>query len=402
MLKGWNRLETWLTLAVAGLGVVLLGVGGLFIYMSAAATPLFPSPQDVPSAAGPDPSRSWTDAVERARQVTRAAVAEQNLPGVSVAVGVDGAIVWAEGFGWSNIATQARVMPDTRFRIGTASIALTSAAAGLLIEQERLRLADEIQTYVPEFPKKEWPVTVRQLMAHVAGIRNDGGDEGELFSQHCERPIDGVQHVARHPLRFEPGSQYLFSSYGWIVISAAIEAAANEPLLTFMQKHIFEPLRMDDTMVDASIQPVESQATSYFPKFAADPRYGNDLMRNLDYTCYAGASAFLSTPSDLVRFAMAVNSGQLLQPKTVELLQTPQRLSSGQDTGYGLGWDIDAATIGGQPAQWVGHEGDVLGGNAGAVITLRDHRVVVAVLSNTSYAETAALAVKIAEAFVRR
>jgi serine beta-lactamase-like protein LACTB, mitochondrial len=402
MLTGWNRLETWLTLGVAGAGVILLGVGGLFVYRSATARPLFPAAQDVPSVSASDPSRNWNDAAERARQAIRGAVAEHNLPGLSVAVGIDGAIVWAEGFGWANVETQARVSPETRFRIGTASIALTSAAAGLLIEQDQLKLDDEIQVYVPEFPTKEWPVTVRQVMAHVAGIRTDGGDEGPLFSQHCERPGDGVQHIAAYPLRFEPGTQYLFSSYGWIVMSAAIETAAREPFLTFMQKEIFGPLRMDDTMFDASLQPVEGQATSYFPKFAADPRYGNDLMRDLDYTCYAGASGFLSTPSDLARFAMAVNGGQLLRPSTVQLLQASQRLNSGQETAYGLGWDIDTVTLAEKETRWIGHEAEVLGGNAGSLITFPEQRLVVSVLSNTSYANTVAIATKIAEAFMPR
>ena len=399
MAKRWNRIETWLAVIVLGIGVVILAVGGLWVYMSATATPLHPDPTRVPSATRSDPSPQFTEAVERGRQIVREFMAEQNLPGLSVAVGINGDLVWAEGFGWANLEQHVPVRPETRFRIGHASVALTSAAAGVLIEQGRLTLDDEIQLYVPEYPKKQWPVTVRQVMGNLAGMRTDGGDEGPLFSQHCERPIDGVQRIAEYSLLFEPGTQYRFSSFGWIVMSAAIEAAAKEPFLTFMQKQIFEPLRMDDTMPDASIQPIEHQATSYFPKFAGDPRYGNDLMRDLDYTCYAGASAFLSTPSDLVRFAMAVNTGKLLQPATVELLQTSQRTTSGQETGYGLGWDLETVTLAGQPTRSVGHDGEVLGGIAGSLMTFRDRGIAVAVLANTSYADTPAAALKIAEVF---
>ena len=239
-------------------------------------------------------------------------------------------------------------------------------------------------------------------MGHLAGIRTDGGDEGPLFSQRCERPLDGVRRIAEYSLLFEPGTQYRFSTFGWIVISAAIEAAAKEPFLTFIQKQVFGPLRMDDTMLDASIQPIEDQATSYFPKFAGDPRYGNDLMRDLDYTCYAGGSAFLSTPSDLVRFAIAMNTGKLLQPATTELLQTSQRLPSGQETGYGLGWDLETVTLAGQQVRSVGHDGEVLGGIAGSLMTFRDRGIAVAILSNTSYADTPAAALRIAEVFGER
>ena len=147
---------------------------------------------------------------------------------------------------------------------------------------------------------------------------------------------------------FEPGTQFRYSSYGWIVVSAAVETAAGEPFLTFMRTRIFEPLGMRDTTADSASEPIANRVTSYFPRFAADPRYGLHLMRPIDYSCYAGASAFLSTPSDLVRFAMAINSGKLLQPATVQLLQTSQRLASGQETGYGLGWDLETVAVAGE------------------------------------------------------
>jgi CubicO group peptidase (beta-lactamase class C family) len=125
------------------------------------------------------------------------------------------------------------------FRIGTASTALTSAAVGLLLEKGRLTFDDEIQTYVPEFPDKQWPVTLRQLMGHVAGVRNDGGDEGPLFSVRCERAVEALQYFKKSALLFEPGTRYRYSSYGWILVSAAVETAADQPFLSFMRKQIF-------------------------------------------------------------------------------------------------------------------------------------------------------------------
>lgn len=402
MAKRWNRTETWIGLFVLAIAGGLLAVGGLFIYRSATATPLFESAGSVPAAAGGRPPEKFNAAVERARQVVRASVAERNLPGASVAVAIDNQIVWTEGFGWADLDKRSPVTPDTRFRIGTASTILTSAAAGLLIEKDLLQLDDEIQKYVPEFPTKEWPLTVRQVMGHVAGIRSDGGDEGPLFGEHCDDVRTGVRLVSEYPLRFQPGTQYRFSNFGWIMISAAIEAAADEPFVAFMQQQIFAPLRMDGTLPDSLTETIQDRATSYFPKFAADPRYGPDLMREIDLSCYAGAAAFLSTPSDLVRFALAVNTGELLKPETTTLLHTSLRLASGEQTGYGLGWDLETVTVAGKQTQWIGHDGDVLGGVAGTLAILPEHRLVISVLSNTSYADTPALALKIAEAFAAR
>jgi serine beta-lactamase-like protein LACTB, mitochondrial len=397
----WKRRgQIALTVIFGIAGLIFVCVLGLWLYVSATATPLHPNAREVPSVTRAAPPPKWTDAVERSRQIVRASLADQNLPGVSVAVGAGGDVVWAEGFGWADLDTRVKVEPDTRFRIGTASVAITSAAVGLLLEKRQLHLDDEIQTHVPAFPQKQWPVTLRQLMGHVAGVRNDGGDEGPLLSQHCERPLDGVRSFADSSLLFEPGTRYRYSSYGWILVSAAVEAAADEPFLTFMRKQIFEPLGMDHTRADAATEAIPDRATSYFPRFAAEPRYGPDVMRDVDYSCYAGSSAFLSTPSDLVRFAMAIDSGRLLQPATVQLLETPQQLASGEDTGYGLGWDLETVTLSGKQTRLVGHDGDLLGGMAASFMTLPEYGIVISVTSNTSYANTYALGVKIAQAFV--
>ena len=402
MSKSWNRTETWLGLIVVGAGLLFTAILGLPVYMSTTATRLHPTPQDVPAVTGATPVSQWADAVEHGREIVRTALSEKYLPGLSVAVGAGGDIVWAEGFGWADLEKRVPVAPDTRFRIGTASIALTSAAAGLLLERSRLALDEQIQAYVPEFVQKPWPVTLRQLMGHVSGVRNDGGDEGPLFSRHCERPVEALEFFADRPLLFEPGTQYRYSSYGWILVSAAVEAAADEPFFTFMRTQIFEPLGMNDTTADSATEPISNRATSYFPRFASDPRYGLHLMRPIDYSCYAGASAFLSTPSDLVRFAIAISDDKLLQPATVQLLQTPQRLASGEETGYGLGWDFETVALAGEQTRSVGHDGELLGGMAVSFMTFPEHGIVVSVASNISYADPSAFAVKIAQAFAER
>jgi serine beta-lactamase-like protein LACTB len=395
-----RRRQIWLAVIVVPVVLIPTAVLGLYLYVSATAPLLHPDPQGVPAVTRSDPSAEWAAAVAQGRQAVRAALTEQNLPGLSVAVGAGGDIIWAEGFGWADLENGVKVGPDTRFRIGTASTALTSAAAGLLLERGRLKLDDEIQAYVPAFPRKQWPVTVRQLMGHLAGVGNDGGDEGPLFATHCERPVEGLQAFAERPLLFEPGTRYRYSSYGWILVSTAVEAAADEPFLTFMRNQIFEPLGMENTRADTSTAASGDRATSYFPRFAADPRYGPDLMRPLDYSCYAGASVFVSTPSDLVRFGLAISRGKLLQSATVQLLQASQRLPSGEETGYGLGWDLETAALAGGQTRMAGHDGDILGGTVASFMTFPDG-LVVAVTSNISYADTYAVGLKIAEAFAK-
>jgi CubicO group peptidase (beta-lactamase class C family) len=394
-----SRTHIWLAVAFAGVGLFIAALLGLFAYMSLTATPLHPNPQEVRSVTHSAPSAKWAGAVEKARQAVRAGVTDQNLPGISVAVGVGDEIVWAEGFGWADLESHAPVSPELRFRTANTSIVLTSAAAGLLLESDKLKLDEAIQTYVPEFPKKQWPVTLRQLMAHTAGIRGDEGDE-EPLSVRCDRTVDGLERFAQNSLLFEPGTQYRFASYGWILVSAAIETAAGQPFFTFMQKRIFEPLGMEDTIVDSATEPIPDRATFYFPRFAGDNRYGPELAREGDHSCFAGAGAFLSTPSDLARFLIAINRGTLLKPATVETLQTPQRLTSGQQIDYGLGWSLETVSLAGQPTRMAGHgtKVDFIGGTT-SVITFPERGLVVAVMTNISFADTKSLALGVAQAF---
>jgi len=392
------RFQTVLALGVAAVALLLLFILGLNVYVRVTTRPLHPDPEQVPSEMRATPLPKWSAAVEQARKISRDGLLEQNLPGLSVAVGVESDVVYAEGFGLADLEEQARVTPHTRFRIGSASTMLTSAAVGLLLEQGQLKLDEKIQTYVPAFPEKQWPVTLRQLMGHLAGVRNDAGDEEDVFTS-CEQTADGLKRFANEPLLFEPGTRYRYSSYGWILVSSAVEAASREPFFTFTRKQIFEPLGMIDTRVDAAAQAITDQASSYFPRFAADTRYGPQEPDKLDYSCFAGASAFVSTPSDLVRFGMAMNSGRLLKPETLQILQASQRTTAGEDTGYGLGWDRESITLAGQQRDLVVHDGTLRDGMVSSFIAFPDRGLVVAVVSNTSFADTASIAVKIAEVF---
>ena len=173
-----SRTETVLALGGAAIGLIPVAIAGLWGYMSVTATPLHPKVTEVASVTRAAPLPTWAGAVARGEQIVSATLTEKNLPGLSVAVAVGGDIVWAEGFGWADIEKRAPVSPEMRFRIGTASTALTSAAVGVLLQDGRLNLDENIQTYVPEFPQNQSPVTLRQLMANVGGVPNDGGDEG--------------------------------------------------------------------------------------------------------------------------------------------------------------------------------------------------------------------------------
>jgi len=395
--------ERWkqrtLTLIGGGVFVVLLAVMGIRTFVMSISTKLHPDPNQVPSVALGSPSPKWAAAVEQGRQFARAGLVQQNLPGLSVAVGVGGDIVWAEGFGFADMEKRVPVAPTMRFRIGHTSKALTSVAAGLLLEKGQLHLEDEIQTYVPAFPRKQWPVTLRELMGHVAGVRHYGNEVDYEPTAHCERAIDGVKSFADDPLRFEPDTQYGYSTYGWVLVSAAIEAEVKEPLSSFMARQVFTPLGMTATTFDSTPESNKDRAIAYQRRFTGDGGEPVVPAANLDYSCLAGAAAILSTPSDLVRFGMAINGGKLLRPETVRKLQTPQVLTSGKETEYGLGWMVEEVTLAGQPTRMVHHASRSLRGGTTSFMTFPDRGLVVAVTANIANGITRDIALRIAQGF---
>ncbi|HYV63558.1 MAG TPA: serine hydrolase domain-containing protein [Bryobacteraceae bacterium] len=400
-----SRVPTWVSLVLLGVGLLAVGIPGLFVYMRVTATKVHRDSQKIPSVMESPPLAKWAGAAEQARQIVRASMSENNLAGLSVAVGIDGEIVWAEGFGFADIQSSLPVTPHHRFRTGTASIVFTSAAIGLLLDQGRLKLDDEIQRYVPEFPAKQWPVTVRQAMGDVAGLKGEDPDDGVLTSSHCERPADAVALFAKEPLLFQPGTEYRDSTFGWVLLSAVVEAASNTPFAAFLNERILRPLGMLDTFKESVTTAPPDAATSYNPRFAANPVYGIKPLPKFDYSCHAGSNGFLSTPSDLVRFGMAINRGKLLRPQTVQTLQTPQRLtsgkSSGQQTSYGLGWDLKTVTLAGQQVQAAGHNGHFWVEEVSSLLTFPERGLAVAVMSNVSFAGTPSVAERVAQTFLK-
>jgi hypothetical protein len=275
-----NRLPRWAARTALAVGVVVAAFAAFLTHGVVVTAPLFPQSQEVPSVVDSAPSPQYAAAVERARELVRAAVLEQNLPGVSVAVGADGAVVWAEGFGWRDVVTRTPVTPHTRFNIGTAASVVIPAVAPLGL------------TNTGSDAAKEWsPEAI--------------GEEGEDFP-----PLTFLRHVVWQPLGLMP-AEY--------------------------------PLPGD-------------RATFYVPRSDDNnPRRGRRLMYMRDLACCANGMAFYSTPSDLVRFALATNARSV--------------------------------------------NGELAGGMVMSLTTRRDGGIVVVVTSNVAHANTSSLAVQVVDAF---
>jgi CubicO group peptidase (beta-lactamase class C family) len=322
-------------------------------------------------------------AIDQARRFIHDTMAVLKAPGASITVIRDGVMIWSEGFGLADVEEGVPATPHTRFRVGSVSKSLTSAALGLLVEQGRLDLDAPIQRYVPSFPEKRWPITTRQIAGHLAGIRHYRGDEFAIM-RHYDTVLDGLSIFADDSLLFEPGTKYSYSSYGWNLISAAIESASGEPFLGFMAHHVFGPAGMVSTVPEFADSIIPDRAHNYVHAS------GGSAVQNAPYVDnsykWAGGG-FLSTSEDLARFGRVLLAGRLLRPETVRLLWTSQHLTDGTETGYGMGWRTARDAAG---RWWVSHTGGSMGATAHLVI-YPDQHLVVALLVNSDQTFISAL-----------
>jgi serine beta-lactamase-like protein LACTB, mitochondrial len=336
---------------------------------------------EVPSQVAVAPSANFAKAVDSARIVTRKRIRAGNLPGVSIAVGRASKVIWSEAFGWSDLSADEQATPRTLYPVGSISKSMTATAAGVLYQRGRLDFNVPIQTYLPEFPQKRWPITTGQVMGHIAGLIRDAGvtDGSDWFRMgHCDNARARLAEVSADTLLFEPGTRWRYSNFGYRLVGAVVEAVAREPFLDFMDREVFTRAGMEQTVPDLGAE--AGEAVKYDRADLGMLRQG----QTVDMSCPMAAGGFLSTPTELVRFGYAMLNRTLLDSATVDLFWTPQRLKTGAPTEYGFGWSIDNVRLGDDAAattRMIGHGGAVLGGQASLMI-FPEEDMVVAVMTN--------------------
>lgn len=316
---------------------------------------------------------SYGHAIANARAILHSHMDE--FPGLSVAVGVRGRIVWAEGFGWADIEQRVPVRPSSKFRVGSVAKPMTAALLALVYQDGEIDLDAPVQRYVPSFPQKEHTITTRQLAGHIAGVRHYQGEE-RLSSHYYETILEGLEIFQDDPLLFEPGTQYAYSSYGWNLVSAVIEGATGKPYLTQMEERVFEPLGMRDTSADQNRFIVFDRVRPYVVD--EDGRFANAPYVDNSYKWAGGG--FVSTAEDLVRFGLAHLESDFLEAATLEMLHTSQKTQDGEETGYGIGWRVGKDEHG---RRIIGHGGGSVGGTTTLAI-YPEQGLAIAMITNLS------------------
>lgn len=310
-----------------------------------------------------------------ARQLVESFARDSKAPGLAVSVGCAGELFWSYGTGYADLEQRVAVRPSSsKFRVGSVAKPFTAFALATLIEDKRIELDAEVQQYVPSFPRKEHAISVRQLAGHLAGIRHYENDEAYLRT-HFPSVQAGLEIFQDAPLVMVPGERWAYSSYGYNLLSAAMESAAETPFLELMDEVVFDPIGMHDTVADELSKIIANRVRYY--RFT-DNGYANEPEVDNSYKWASGG--FLSTTDDMVRFGLAHLDDTHLKAETIADLWAPMTTNDGEPTGYGIGWRIVADEDG---FLWHGHGGGSIGGTTQFWL-FPDHGLVLTAASNVT------------------
>jgi CubicO group peptidase (beta-lactamase class C family)/tetratricopeptide (TPR) repeat protein len=292
----------------------------------------------------------YDGAIEEIRTFVRQEMAVERIPGLTIGFQKDD-FVWVEGFGFADLENQVPAGERSAYRLASNTKSMVAVAVLQLAEQGKIDLDAEVQTYVPYFPRGPWLVTVRQLLGHLGGISHYQDYDAEGHIKEHKRTRDALAIFADFEPVARSGSRFVYSSYGYNLAGAVVEAAARQPFGEYMQQQLWQPLGMNDTVIDLPNPIIANRVSGYR---LVDGELVNSEYVDISSRFAAGGTR--STVPDLLAYADGLRSTKVLGGESLELLHTSLTTRDGHLTDYALGWVVTpvngyfvALHTGGQP-----------------------------------------------------
>lgn len=297
-------------------------------------------------------------------------LAKQNLFSGAVLVSKDGKVIFQKGYGKANEEFDIPNTPQTRFRLGSITKQFTSAAILLLEERGKLRVTDPVCNYVTNCPDAWKEITIHHLLSHTSGIPNFTALPDYAPNMHAPVTNDAMLTRFRdRPLDFKPMEKWNYSNSGYFLLGVIIEKAGGETYENFLQKNIFDPLKMANSGYDRFEKILKNRATGY-----SSLKGGRVNSTYLDMSQPGAAGALYSTVEDLFAWNEALFGGKLLSARSLETMTTPVK----NNYGYGVGI---AETF---KRKTISHGGGINGFST-YLLRYLDDKVTIAVLRNQDY-----------------
>jgi len=320
------------------------------------------------SALGFSPEQSLEPRVDAA-----VARVKTQIPGLSVAVVVDGRVAYSKGFGTISLTTQRPAAADTQYRLASVTKAITAVAVLKLVEQGRVDLDRAAKDYCPVLSSLNGSPTVRHFLLHQSGMRHTSDPEDETITGAVPRLASSLSGIVKEPLRFPPGQKTLYTSWGYTALGCVIETVAGESYAEFVTRTILTPASMRQTTFD---EPAYA-APNFSPGFRMA---GGSLQPSIvvDTRFKMPASGMISTVNDLALFAIALfERRRLPEPIFREMLST-RPAPDDQRQVFTAGWTIGPADLGTPGYNYNGS----MEGTTAALAILPERRIAVALLAN--------------------
>ncbi len=314
-------------------------------------------------------------------------------PGAAVGIIQDGKLVFKKGYGMADLEHNIPISPHSAFYIGSVSKQFVTMCILLLEEEGKLTLDDEIQTYLPDFPTYNAPLTIRNFIHHTSGVR-DNLTLWELTGKDYYDHIDKNQIYElikrQKSLNFTPGEKFLYSNSCYFMLGMIVEKASGMSLRDFAEQHIFDPLEMNRTHFhDDHRHLIPNRAFSYDP--AGDGQWFDNLILRYDLV---GSGGIYSTIEDLAKWDANFYDNRLGKgnPWLIEHMHEEGRLNHGESCGYAY------ALINGtyRGLKTVSH-GGALAGYRAELMRFPDQAFSVVILANVSDFTPTEMAYKVAD-----
>ena len=256
------------------------------------------------------------------------------IPGVTVGFS-QGDVEWVKGYGYADLENRVPATARSSYRLASVTKPMTAVAILQLVEQGKIDLDAPVQTYVPYFPVKPFPVTVRQLLGHLGGIDAYRDSKAE---KHFKEHKDTRQSIAvfeQFDLIAEPGTRFRYTSYGYNLLGAVIESASGESYGGYMRRHVWGPLGMDTIVMDDPDAVVAHRARGY--------RLDGKEWKNaefVDISSRFSAGGTRASVPDMLAFGRGVHEGKILSAASVAAMVQPMVTRAGRLTDYGMGWEV--------------------------------------------------------------
>ena len=259
-------------------------------------------------------------------------VKKTNAPGLSVIIKKKD-FTYKKGLGYADINSKLKSTIYDSYKIASVTKPMTAVAILQLYEKGLIDLNDEIQKYVPQFPQKRYPVTIKDLLSHTSGVSHYKHDREKHFKKH-KNTEESIDIFKDWKLVMEPGDKFSYTSYGYILLGALIENVSNMSYGDYMEKYIWGLSEMDNTSLDNPEIRVTNQVSEYSLSW-----FGNvKKAEKINISSRFSAGGVRSTVSDLLKFSESLQSFKLLKPRMMKIMLTPVISMKGNHE-YSLGWN---------------------------------------------------------------